>query len=125
MGKLYNEFLHMDEDESIGMVQEQTLKYMRAFGSYHIKSPSTKLGRPPSKGNPGFNPDLMVMDLVKLRADTSYKSMIHELKVNIRIQQKLVSVSSSIGKQSDKLCKVMVRKVRFLFFVFQNIYYIN
>ena len=69
MGKLYNEFLHMDEDESIGMVQEQTLKYMRAFGSYHIKSPSTKLGRPPSKGNPGFNPDLMVMDLVKLRAD--------------------------------------------------------
>ena len=71
----------MDEDESIGMVQEQTLKYLRAFGSYHLKSPSTKLGRPPSKGSPGFNPDLMVMDLVKLRNDNSFKSMIHELKV--------------------------------------------
>jgi len=87
VGKLYNEFLHMDEDESIGMVQEQTLKYMRAFGSYHIKSPSTKLGRPPSKGNPGFNPDLMVMDLVKLRADTSYKSMIHELKISLLLKK--------------------------------------
>ena len=63
------------------MVQEQTVKYLRAFGSYHLKSPSTKLGRPPSKGNPGFNPDLMVMDLVKLRADSAYKSLIHELKV--------------------------------------------
>ena len=81
VGKLYNEFLNMDQDESIGMVQEQTLKYLRAFGSYHIKSPSTKLGRPPSKGSPGFNPDLMVMDLVKLRTDNSFKSMIHELKV--------------------------------------------
>ena len=79
MGKLYDEFLNMDEDESIGMVQEQTLKYLRAFGSYHLKNPSTKLGRPPGKGSPGFNPDLMVMDLVKLRKDSSYKSMIHEL----------------------------------------------
>lgn len=81
VGKLYGEFLKMDEEESIGMVQEQTVKYLRAFGSYHLKSPSTKLGRPPSKGNPGFNPDLMVMDLVKLRADSAYKSLIHELKV--------------------------------------------
>ena len=43
---------------------------------------STKLGRPPSQGNPGYNPDLMVMDLVKLRLDASYKALIHELKVN-------------------------------------------
>ena len=71
----------MDPAESIGMVQEQTVKYMRAFGSYQMKSPGTKLGRPPSKGHPGYNPDLMVMDLVKLRADQSYKSSIHELKV--------------------------------------------
>merc|ERR1711879_1112582 len=58
VGKLYDEFLNMDEDEAIGMVQEQTLKYLRAFGSYHVKSPTTKLGRPPGKGSPGFNPDL-------------------------------------------------------------------
>ena len=49
VGKLYNAFLKLDEQESIAMVQEQTLRYMRAFGTYHMKSPSTKLGRPPSK----------------------------------------------------------------------------
>jgi len=87
VGKLYNEVLNMDEDESIGMVQEQTLKYLRAFGSYHLKSPSTKLGRPPSKGSPGFNPDLMVMDLVKLRNDNSFKSMIHELKISLLLKK--------------------------------------
>ena len=83
VGKLYDEFLNMDEDEAIGMVQEQTLKYLRAFGSYHVKSPTTKLGRHPGKGSPGFNPDLMVMDLVKLRRDTTFKSMIHELKISV------------------------------------------
>ena len=64
------------------MVQEQTPKYLRAFGSHHVKSPGSKLGRPPSQGNPGYNPDLMVMDLLKLRLNTSYKALIHELKVN-------------------------------------------
>ena len=64
------------------MVQEQSPKYLRAFGSHHVKSPGSKLGRPPSQGNPGYNPDLMVMDLVKLRLDASYKALIHELKVN-------------------------------------------
>ena len=87
VGKLYDEFLNMDEDEAIGMVQEQTLKYLRAFGSYHVKSPTTKLGRPPGKGSPGFNPDLMVMDLVKLRRDTTFKSMIHELKISVLLKK--------------------------------------
>ena len=30
-------------------------------------------GRPPPNGKPGFNPDLMMMDLEKLRASASYK----------------------------------------------------
>lgn len=87
VGKLYNDFKSMDPDEAIGMVQEQTLKYMRAFGSYQVKSPATKLGKPPTKGNPGFNPDLMVMDLVKLRASSVYKSMIHELKISLLLKK--------------------------------------
>lgn len=87
VGKLYDEFLNMDEDEAIGMVQEQSLKYLRAFGSYHLKNPTTKLGRPPGKGSPGFNPDLMVMDLVKLRKDSSYKAMIHELKISVLLKK--------------------------------------
>ena len=87
MGKLYDEFLNMDDDEAIGMVQEQSLKYLRAFGSYHLKNPTTKLGRPPGKGSPGFNPDLMVMDLVKLRRDSSYKAMIHELKISVLLKK--------------------------------------
>ena len=39
------------------------------------------------KGNPGFNPDLMVMDLVKLRASSVYKSMIHELKISLLLKK--------------------------------------
>ena len=87
VGKLYNEFLKFSYKESIAMVQEQSPKYLRAFGSYHVKAPGSKLGRPPSQGHPGYNPDLMVMDLVKLRHDASYKAMIHELKVNKRGHQ--------------------------------------
>ena len=74
------------------MVQEQSPKYLRAFGSYHVKAPGSKLGRPPSQGHPGYNPDLMVMDLVKLRHDASYKAMIHELKVNKRGHQQSSAV---------------------------------
>ena len=90
VGKLYNEFLKFSYKESIAMVQEQTPRYLRSFGSHHVKSPGSKLGRPPSQGNPGFNPDLMVMDLVKLRLDTSYKALIHELKVDRATQNKCV-----------------------------------
>jgi len=87
VGKLYNAFLKLEKQESIAMVQEQTLRYMRAFGTYHMKSPSTKLGRPPSRGKPGYNPDLLVMDLHKLRGDKSYKAMIHELKISLAIRK--------------------------------------
>ena len=49
VGHIYNEFLKFDEEEAIGMVQEQSLRYMRSFGTFHMKSPSTSLSRPPSK----------------------------------------------------------------------------
>jgi len=87
VGKLYNEFLKFKSKESIAMVQEQSPKYLRAFGSYHVKAPGSKLGRPPSQGHPGYNPDLMVMDLVKLRHDASYKAMIHELKISLLLRK--------------------------------------
>jgi len=87
VGKLYNAFLKLEEQQSIAMVQEQSLRYMRAFGTYHMKSPSTKLGRPPNRGKPGYNPDLLVMDLHKLRGDKTYKSMIHELKISLTVRK--------------------------------------
>ena len=74
VGKLYNSFLKLSKEESLAMVQvanyparwslsllcycyhkqcvmvqEQSLRYMRAFGTHHIKQPATKLGKPPSK----------------------------------------------------------------------------
>lgn len=87
VGKLYNEFLKFGSKESIAMVQEQSPKYLRSFGSHHVKSPGSKLGRPPRQGNPGYNPDLMVMDLVKLRVEPSYKALIHELKISLLLRK--------------------------------------
>ena len=37
VGKLYNTFTRLNEDASIAMVQEQSLRYMRSFGTYHVK----------------------------------------------------------------------------------------
>ena len=35
-----------------------------------------KYSTPPPRGHPGYNPDLMVMDLAKLREDKEYKASI-------------------------------------------------
>jgi len=103
VGHIYNEFLKFDEEEAIGMVQEQSLRYMRSFGTYHMKSPSTSLGRPPSKGKPGFNPDLMVMDLIKLRNNPQYKSLIHELKISLAMRKYSFHPSESLPDLGDVL----------------------
>lgn len=57
----------------IAMAPEQTKAYMQAFAAWQKMNPSTKIGRPPPNGKPGFNSDLIVMDLEKLRASASYK----------------------------------------------------
>ena len=36
--------------------------------------PVKKHSTPPPRGHPGYNPDLMVMDLAKLRGDKEYKA---------------------------------------------------
>lgn len=59
--------------EGIAMAPEQTKQYMQAFAAWQKMNPSTKIGRPPPNGKPGFNPDLMVMDLDKLRANKAYR----------------------------------------------------
>ena len=59
--------------EGIAMAPEQTKQYMQAFAAWQKMNPSTKIGRPPPNGKPGYNPDLMVMDLDKLRANKSYR----------------------------------------------------
>jgi len=110
VGKLYNAFLKLEEQESIAMVQEQSLRYMRAFGTYHMKSPSTKLGRPPTRGKPGYNPDLLVMDLHKLRADKNYKSMIHELKISLAIRKYSYHPENSLPNLGDILNLIAAEK---------------
>ena len=61
------------EKQAFGLAPEQTNLYMRAFGGWQRVNPSTKLGRPPPDGKPGYNPDLILMDLEKLRASATYK----------------------------------------------------
>jgi len=87
VGKLYNTFTRLDKEQAIAMVQQQSLKYMRSFGSYHVKAPGTKLGFPPKKGHPGYNPDLLLMDLDKLRSNNNYKKLITELKMSLLLKK--------------------------------------
>ena len=39
------------------------------------------------RGHPGYNPDLMVMDLGKLREDKVYKSSLTELKLSLLLRK--------------------------------------
>ena len=67
IGKLWSVLRKMKESECVAAAPEQSNAYLRAFAGWHRVNPSTRLGKPPPDGRPGFNPDLMVMDLAKLR----------------------------------------------------------
>ena len=64
------------------MANEQTNLYAKSFAGWQKINPSTKLGRPLPDGKPGYNPDMMLMDLDKLRASTLYRSYFNEPKLN-------------------------------------------
>ena len=48
-------------------------KILFQFTNFQFHEIFFSLGRPPPNGKPGFNSDLIVMDLEKLRASASYK----------------------------------------------------
>lgn len=58
---------------ALAVAPEQTNLYMRAFSTWQRINPTTRLGRPPPEGRPGLNPDLILLDLRKLRTNTTYK----------------------------------------------------
>jgi hypothetical protein len=77
---------------------------MTAFSSWQRLNPKTKLGRPPPDGKPGFNPDLMLLDLEKLRSSAKFKAYLDERKLN-----SLVSIlfNSNLAETfSDKFLSV-------------------
>ena len=63
IGLLYNVIEKMramkQPKAAISAAPEQTNTYMRAFASWQRVNPSTRLGKPPPHGKPGFNPDLV------------------------------------------------------------------
>lgn len=103
VGKLYNSLLKLEGEEAIAMVQEQSLRYMRAFGTHHLKQPGTKLGKPPSKGSPGYNTDLMLLDLNKLREDSEYRAALGELKLSLTMRKYSYHPESQILNLGDVL----------------------
>ena len=78
--------LRASETAALAMAPEQTLKYRRAFSGWQNRNPSTKLGRPPPDGRPGYNAELILMDLAKLRRSAKYKSYLSETKLSSLIK---------------------------------------
>ena len=89
--------------EGIAMAPEQTKTYMQAFSSWQKMNPSTKIGRPPPNGKPGYNPDLIVMDLDKLRASASYKKFFNEAKLNQVVKNYMFHSSQETPTLGDML----------------------
>jgi len=89
--------------EGIAMAPEQTKTYMQAFSSWQKMNPSTKIGRPPPNGKPGYNPDLIVMDLDKLRASASYKKFFNEAKLNQVVKNYMFHTSQETPTLGDML----------------------
>ena len=110
--------------EAIAMSPEQSNTYMRAFGGWQRINPSTKLGRPPPEGKPGFNPDLMLLDLEKLRSSAAFKSYFNERKLNKLIKNYLYHSSAdipSLGTYSRACSLKILEKIYSLkFFTFNS-----
>jgi hypothetical protein len=87
VGKLYNSLSRLDGEQGIGAVQEQSPRYMRAFGTHHLQQPASKLGRPPSRGHPGYNPDLLLLALDRLRGDADYRASLGELRLSLLMRR--------------------------------------
>lgn len=85
----------------IAMAPEQSKAYMQAFNAWQRMNPSTKIGRPPPNGKPGFNPDLILMDLDKLRASASYRTFFNEMKLTKLVKQYMFHSSSETPSLGD------------------------
>jgi len=85
----------------IAMAPEQTKTYMRAFATWQKMNPSTKIGRPPPDGKPGYNPDLILMDLDKLRASASYRTFFNELKLTKLVKNYMFHSQSETPSLGD------------------------
>ena len=85
----------------IAMSPEQSNTYMRAFSGWQRINPSTKLGRPPPDGKPGFNPNLMLMDLDKLRASASYRGYFNERRLNMLIKNYMYHSAEELPTLGD------------------------
>jgi hypothetical protein len=85
------------------MAPEQTKTYMVAFSAWQKMNPSTKIGRPPPNGKPGYNPDLIVMDLDKLRASASYRTFFNEAKLNQLVKNYMFHSSSDTPSLGDMI----------------------
>ena len=103
IGKLWNVFRKMraTEKEAIAMAPEQTNLYMRAFAGWQRVNPTTRLGKPPPDGRPGFNPDLMVMDLGRLRESDEYFSYFSERRVKSLLGNYLFHTEGDIPSLGD------------------------
>ena len=105
IGLLYTKVVKLQEDKkaAIGLAPEQTNTYMRAFSSWQRINPTTKLGKPPGEGRPGYNPDLIVMDLNKLRNSNKYKSYFSEHRLKQLVKNYLFHSSSQIPSMGDMI----------------------
>ena len=102
IGHLYNVIKKMKRGkEAIAMAPEQTKTYMQAFSGWQRLNPKTKLGRPPPDGKPGFNPDLMLLDLDKLRSSAKFKTYFDERKLNALVKNYVFHSSGEIPSLGD------------------------
>ena len=74
---------------------------MRAFAGWQRINPSTRLGKAPPEGKPGFNPDLILMDLDKLRASAAYRTYFSEIRLHKLVKQYLFHSSSDLPSLGD------------------------
>jgi hypothetical protein len=69
------------------MAPEQTEIYSMALKDWLETRPNTKLGQPPPAEYSGYNPDLILFDLEKLRLSSKYSTYFDETKLSLLIQK--------------------------------------
>lgn len=117
IGLLYNEIDKLKKaKQGFALAHEQTNAYMRAFSGWQKINPGTKLGRPLPEGKPGYNPDLILMDLDKLRASTLYKSYFNEPKLNRLVKNYVYHSKDKVPSLGDMVNIMAADSADSLFF---------
>ncbi|XP_071480272.1 xyloside xylosyltransferase 1-like [Diadema antillarum] len=94
---LFAHFDNFGEENVMGLAYDQQPTYRDAFSVYRMSQPNTRVGSPPSKGFPGFNSGVLLLNIDRMRS-----SKIYNVFLDTRVATALTKKYSFMGQLGDQ-----------------------